>query len=123
MGLFLLAFEKTCICYNLNAIFHLKIKLHIYKRDEIYQNEILTNSSSGHNFQTGIKLCRPENTDEFLISRWCFFGQLFCILSKAFVGQAMASKNKSQKIKKIGNVHNFVLLSKSHVKFRLEVLN
>ena len=77
--------------------------------------------SSGHKFQTGIKLCRPENTDEFLISRWCFFGQLFCILSKAFVGQAMASKNKSQKIKKIGNVHNFVLLSKSHLKFRWEV--
>ena len=59
----------------------------------------------------------------FLIRRWCFFGQLFCILSKAFVGQAMASKNKSQKIKKIGNVHNFVLLSKSHVEFRLEVVN
>ena len=59
----------------------------------------------------------------FLIRRWCFFGQLFCILSKAFVGQAMASKNKSQKIKKIGNVHNFVLLSKSHLKFRWEVLN
>ena len=82
MGLFLLAFEKTCICYNLNAIFHLKIKLHIYKRDEIYQNEILTNSSSGHNFQTGIKLCRPENTDESLINHWRFVFCCFAYLHK-----------------------------------------
>jgi hypothetical protein len=33
------------------------------------------------------------------------------------------NKNKISKIKKIGNVHNFVLLSKSHVEFRLEVVN
>ena len=68
--------------------FILKLSYIFTKKDEIYQNEILTNLSSGHKFQTGINLCRPENTDEVLISRWCFFGQLFCILSKAFVGQS-----------------------------------
>ena len=71
--------------------FILKLSYIFTKKDEIYQNEILTNLSSGHKFQTGIKLCRPENTDEFLISRWCFFEQLFCILSKAFVGQSTAN--------------------------------
>jgi hypothetical protein len=39
--------------------FHFKIMLHIYKKSCI-QNEILTNSELGQDFQTKIKLCRPK---------------------------------------------------------------